>query len=129
MLLRQALRNLLRNAAEAAAQASPQSERQPQVRVSGQVEQKGGSKVQKVFVIDNGPGIAPDDESKLFLPFYTTKTGGTGLGLAVVQKIAVHHGGLAAGRNHPGGGAEFILALPIRQTAKEEAVDSASGGI
>jgi len=60
--------------------------------------------------------------------FYTTKAQGTGLGLAVVQKIVVQHGGTVEVRNQPQGGAEFILWLPLhRETA--EAVDSAYRGI
>jgi signal transduction histidine kinase len=128
-LLRQALSNLLRNAAEAAQAATHEPGERPLVRLQGSLETRGRSQVQIIRVLDNGPGIAPADQPKLFLPFYTTKHGGTGLGLAVVQKIAVHHGGQVAARNHSGGGAEFILALPLQQPQITEAVDSASGRI
>jgi signal transduction histidine kinase len=62
---------------------------------------------------------------KIFLPFYTTKANGTGLGLAVVQKIIVQHGGAVEARNQLEGGAEFIFWLPLRRVAAQ-AVDSAS---
>ena len=52
---------------------------------------------------DNGPGIPETDLPKIFLPFYTTKSEGTGLGLAVVQKVALQHGGSIEARNRPGG--------------------------
>jgi two-component system sensor histidine kinase FlrB len=72
-------------------------------------------------VSDNGPGIPDQDLSKIFLPFYTTKSEGTGLGLAVVQKVAMQHGGAIEARNHTDGGAEFILWLPLRQEALPQA--------
>ena len=70
---------------------------------------------QRICISDNGPGVPEQDLPKIFLPFYTTKTEGTGLGLAVVQKIALQHGGSIEARNRPGGGAEFLLWLPLRQ--------------
>jgi signal transduction histidine kinase len=128
-LLRQALVNLARNAAESAEQGASQRGAAPRVWLQGAVEAKGSSRMQKIHVFDNGLGIANADLTKLFLPFHTTKSGGTGLGLAVVQKITVHHGGSVAARNLEAGGAEFILTLPMRQAQTAKAVDSASGSI
>jgi two-component system sensor histidine kinase HydH len=66
--------------------------------------------------------------TKIFMPFYTTKANGTGLGLAVVQKIVVQHGGTVEVRNQPQGGAEFIVWLPfVREPAR--AIDSATARI
>jgi len=110
-LLRQALVNLTRNGSEAA-QAGSQS---PRVTISGTIEELGGRKWQRICVADNGAGIPEVDLPKIFLPFYTTKSEGTGLGLAVVQKVALQHGGSIEARNRPGGGAEFLLWLPLRQ--------------
>jgi len=110
-LIRQALLNLVRNAAEAA-QAS---EKSPSVTISGTLEELAGRKWQRISVADNGLGIPERDLTKIFLPFYTTKAEGTGLGLAVVQKIALQHGGSIEARNRSGGGAEFLLWLPLRQ--------------
>jgi len=109
-LLRQALVNLTRNAAEAAA-----SQKTPRVTISGTIEHLGGRKWQRICVSDNGPGVPEQDLPKIFLPFYTTKSEGTGLGLAIVQKIALQHGGSIEARNRAGGGAEFLLWLPLRQ--------------
>jgi len=123
-LLRQAVLNLARNAAEA-------SREQPsggRVIVRGAVGRNGGFDVQRISVSDNGPGIPSADLPKIFRPFYTTKAQGTGLGLAVVQKIVVQHGGTVEVRNQPQGGAEFILWLPLHREAAE-AVDSGHRGI
>lgn len=107
-LLRQALLNLARNAAEACAE-SPNG---PRVLLRGEVMQDEESPVQRITVYDNGPGIAPGDQASLFRPFFTTKANGTGLGLAVVQKIVVQHGGQVEARNRSEGGAAFIVTLP-----------------
>ena len=110
-LLRQALVNLTRNAAEAArAGGGP-----PRIMISGTMEDLGGKRWQRISVSDNGPGIPERDLPKIFLPFYTTKSDGTGLGLAVVQKVALQHGGSIEARNRPDGGADFLLWLPLRQ--------------
>lgn len=110
-LLRQALVNLTRNGSEAAQTGS----KSPRVTISGTIEELGGRKWQRICVADNGAGIPETDLPKIFLPFYTTKSDGTGLGLAVVQKVALQHGGSIEARNRQGGGAEFLLWLPLRQ--------------
>lgn len=109
-LIRQALVNLTRNAAEAARAVAGT----PHVSISGTIEDLGNRKWQRIAVADNGAGIPEHDLPKIFLPFYTTKSEGTGLGLAVVQKVALQHGGSIEARNRPGGGAEFLLWLPLR---------------
>ena len=103
--------NLTRNAAEAAREGGTS----PEVIIRGTIEDLGGRKWQRICVADNGPGIPEHDLQKIFLPFYTTKSEGTGLGLAVVQKVALQHGGSIEARNRQGGGAEFLLWLPLRQ--------------
>ena len=121
-LLRQALLNLARNAAEACAEA----EGGGRVTVRGELTDGEEAGWQRVVVADNGPGIAQAAMPKLFRPFFTTKSNGTGLGLAVVQKIIVQHGGQVEVRNCPKGGAEFMVTLPLCPRVAE-AVQSKQG--
>ena len=68
----------------------------------------------RITLHDNGPGIAPEALSHVFEPFFTTKPvgKGTGLGLSISYGIVERHGGQLSARNHPQGGAEFVLRLP-----------------
>jgi two-component system sensor histidine kinase HydH len=101
--VRQALTNVLRNAY----QASPAGQR-PEVAVG---EEADGL----VFSVrDFGPGISQGDEKRIFSPFFTTRTTGTGLGLAVAQRVVEMHEGSIAASNHPAGGAVFRLTFPRR---------------
>src|SRR5215467_7621291 len=118
-LLRQALLNLARNAAEACAEADSGGH----VTLRGEMIEGEEAGWQRIVVADNGPGIASAALPKLFRPFFTTKSNGTGLGLAVVQKIIVQHGGQVEVRNCPKGGAEFIVTLPLPRSMAE-AVES-----
>lgn len=66
-------------------------------------------------VQDDGPGVPEDSKSRIFDPFFTTKPAGkgTGLGLTVAYAIAQEHGGSIAQSSPPGGGASFVLELPV----------------
>jgi PAS domain S-box-containing protein len=114
-LLRQALLNLARNAAEACAL----TEGGGRVTVRGEVVYGDEAGSQRISIADNGPGIPANVLPKLFRPFFTTKAKGTGLGLAVVQKVIVQHGGQVEVRNRPEGGAEFIVTLPLPRRVPE----------
>jgi two-component system sensor histidine kinase HydH len=105
VLLRQAFSNLLRNAVEASVGVS----RAPQVAIDGHIE---GDHV-RVSIDDNGPGIAESEHERIFTPFFTTKGRGTGLGLALVQKIIVTHNGRIQVARSPQGGASLQVILPI----------------
>lgn len=98
--LRHALVNILQNAV----QASPDGEAQLTVARTGD---------ELVFAIrDFGAGIPDGAEHQLFEPFFTTRTNGTGLGLAVARRAAEGHGGTIRARNHPDGGAVFEVRIP-----------------
>jgi PAS domain S-box-containing protein len=117
--LRQALLNLVRNAAEASEGAANGA----RVLLRGETVRGNDTSFQRITIFDNGAGISPAARDKLFHPFFTTKAKGTGLGLAVVQKIVVQHGGQVRARNRPEGGAAFIVTLPM-SSGVAEAVES-----
>jgi nitrogen-specific signal transduction histidine kinase len=117
-LLRQAMLNLARNAAEACAEL-----KSGHVVLKGEIVRGAETGFQRITIADNGPGIASETLPNLFHPFFTTKPQGTGLGLAVVQKIIVQHGGQVEARNAPGGGAAFIVTLPACAAASHDAVE------
>lgn len=66
----------------------------------------------EIRVADNGPGIPPKDRARLFEPFFTTKAKGTGLGMAIAQRVIEVHGGRISVEESAKHGAEFIIALP-----------------
>jgi nitrogen fixation/metabolism regulation signal transduction histidine kinase len=105
VLLRQAFSNLCRNALEACTSAPPK------IVVEGGND---GAGTLRVIVTDNGPGVDPALAERIFRPFFTTKARGTGLGLALVQKIIVTHNGRVTAANAEGGGACLTVTLPLR---------------
>jgi PAS domain S-box-containing protein len=123
-LLRQVLLNLARNATEACADMQG-----AHILIRGEVVRGAETGFQRITISDNGPGIAEQALPNLFHPFFTTKPQGTGLGLAVVQKIVVQHGGQVEARNQAVGGAIFIVTLPEYLGASLEAVESKKDAI
>lgn len=107
VLLRQAFSNLYRNALEACRDAGIA----PEVSAEGRLDRPAG--VLRVSVADNGPGIPTEALGRIFQPFFTTRNGGTGLGLALVQKIVVTHNGRVTAFNRAGGGALFEVVFPL----------------
>lgn len=69
----------------------------------------------RINIRDHGPGIPPEIQEKIFVPFFTTKKTGTGLGLPLAQKIIHAHGGILDLVSEAGKGAEFIIKIPVRQ--------------
>lgn len=110
VLLRQAFSNLCRNAVEACVDAGIA----PRVLIEGTRDHDGST--QMVTVSDNGPGVDPAIMGRMFRPFFTTKTKGTGLGLALVQKFIVMHNGRVSVANGEGGGARFTVSLPLENS-------------
>ena len=93
--LRQVFTNVVQNALDA-------TERQPRARVEVRLFRRGAGAV--VEVRDNGVGMAPEHREKIFLPFFTTKPTGTGLGMAIVKKIMDLHNGEIEIDSLPGAG-------------------------
>jgi signal transduction histidine kinase len=73
---------------------------------------------------DTGVGIPPGDLKNLFIPFFTTKDKGTGLGLPISQRIIENHGGTIEVRSQPGEGATFTVLLPIEADVYAAYLDS-----
>ncbi|GAB4371709.1 MAG: hypothetical protein Kow00128_19800 [Deltaproteobacteria bacterium] len=69
----------------------------------------------RITVRDNGPGIPPEIQDRIFVPFFTTKKMGTGIGLPMAQKIIHAHGGILDLSSVKGKGTEFIIKIPVRQ--------------
>ncbi len=67
-----------------------------------------------ISVIDNGPGISPDDKQRLFEPYFSTKKSGTGLGLAIVSNIIADHNGYIKVKDNLPRGTKFIIELPVK---------------
>ena len=108
--LHRAFSNLIRNAVEACGE-------QGNLEVSVAIEEGEGPAGHpagvRVTIADHGPGVPADQRSRIFEPYVTNKAGGTGLGLALVkQAIEFHRGTVEVGET-PGGGATFIVRLPI----------------
>ncbi len=103
--LEQVFRNILENALTAC--HSPVF---ITVRCAEMVQE--GRPMLRVAVRDNGPGLSPEQRQRIFDPFYTTKTKGTGLGMAIAKRIMEAHGGQIAVAGDAAPGAELILTLP-----------------
>ena len=107
VLLRQAVSNLLRNALEACTGAGAA----PRIAIQSEIDT--AARVSRISVTDNGPGIPAALRERVFQPFFTMKRNGTGLGLALVQKIIVFHNGRISVATAPLGGASFQITLPL----------------
>lgn len=110
--LRQAFANLLRNSAEAARNGKP-----VEVKVAAESGEQGA----RLTITDNGRGIPQEQMGKIFIPFFTTKAQGTGLGLALVHRIVTEHGGTIAVSSGDWG-TTFTLAFPAPVLARAAAV-------
>lgn len=101
--LEQVLINLAQNALQACAG-------RPGPRLQIEAGLSRGARL-RLTVADNGPGVAPGLESRIFTPFFTTREGGSGVGLAVVRQLVHGLGGTVRHARRPGGGACFVLTF------------------
>ena len=112
ILLGQAISNLVQNALVASGRRSP-------VRVQVDVERSALLEVLRIEIADDGDGVPLAARERLFTPFFTTRATGTGLGLALVKRIAEAHGGSVAYEPPEVGGASFVLRVPLRERRRE----------
>jgi signal transduction histidine kinase len=104
-LLHRALSNLVLNAMDAMPEGGTLTV--SAVRARGMI---------RISVADTGAGLTPEECERLFTPYYTTKQHGTGLGLAIVQSVVADHNGTIAVENVEGGGARFVIGLPLAES-------------
>ena len=112
-MLHRVLTNLVRNAAQSLRDAGRRGK--VQVKLADE-----GSRY-RLTIDDDGPGIPADMRDSVFDPYVTTKKDGTGLGLTIVKKVIVDHGGTIDVAKSPLGGARFAITLPRAGTAAAEA--------
>jgi signal transduction histidine kinase len=104
--IHRALLNIVGNALDAV-----EDRPEPQVTVGTRLAEEGWV---KIVVLDNGPGIAPEQQAEIFKPFVSSKgSRGTGLGLPVSRKILREHGGDIVVQSQINVGSKFTLKLPI----------------
>jgi signal transduction histidine kinase len=102
-LLEPVLLNLLRNALQATA-----NHKQPRIDLCGRLNRRGNVVIE---VCDNGPGVPDDIARQIFVPFFTTKDQGSGVGLALARQVMTAHGGFIQVGSNEGGGAKFSLTF------------------
>jgi signal transduction histidine kinase len=110
--LQQVLLNLMLNAVDAMNKAKPDLRK---LVIKTEHEEDRGV---KVSVRDFGSGIDEAHRDRLFEPFYSTKSGGMGMGLAIGQRVIHAHGGEIRAENNPAGGATFYFTLPATSETK-----------
>lgn len=102
-MVEQVLLNMLRNAAEALAGCE-----HPRTDVLGYLNRQGHVSIE---ISDNGPGIPPEIAGNVFVPFFTTKREGSGVGLALTRQVMLAHGGTVSLGTSQSGGAKFTLSF------------------
>lgn len=122
-LLKQAMLNLMINATQAMQKAREQE--QPhggadELIVSTSRRRGGQGPAVELRVMDTGPGMPDEVKEKVFQPYFSTRRGGTGLGLPIARRIVDEHGGNLSVHTEPGRGTEFILTLPVEAKAEPE---------
>jgi signal transduction histidine kinase len=114
-LLKQAMLNLLINAVQAMTQAREKGEPHggaDELMVRTELGRSPGGDEFRIHVTDTGPGMNQDVAAKVFQPYFSTKRGGTGLGLPTSRRIIEEHGGHLSVHADPGRGTDFTLSLP-----------------
>lgn len=106
VLLKQALKNIIQNALEAGSIVEIRAKDGPQNTCTIEIE-------------DNGPGIPEEERDKIFLPFYSKKSGFRGMGLSIAQKVIYSNDGTITVRDSPKGGTIFSITLPKERNGND----------
>jgi two-component system, LuxR family, sensor kinase FixL len=106
--LQQVILNLVMNAVEAMSHSG-------EMRLLWLRTEPGPARTVVVRVVDSGPRVDPEVVSKMFQPFFTTKSSGMGMGLAICKTIIEAHGGQLTASAHNPHGMEFQISLPLHQ--------------
>jgi signal transduction histidine kinase len=109
-LIKQAVLNLMLNAVQAMGPSSNGSKEL--ILRTGHEQESDGQTMNVLHVIDTGPGIAPDVMERIFTPYFTTKSGGTGLGLPTTRRLIEAHQGRIEVHSEVGRGSDFVVRLP-----------------
>ena len=108
--MEQLLINLVKNAREASA---------PEGRIEVALRRDVDTDEVLLSVQDHGTGIPADVQERIFVPFFTTKPDGSGIGLSLCKQIAYQHRGTLSVRSVPGKGSRFVLRIPRKETPGE----------
>jgi len=110
--LTQAVMNVLLNAIQAMPSGGTLTVRAEAVASPSDTTVGSGAHA-RITISDTGPGVPPENLDRIFEPYFTTKEGGTGLGLALTHRIILEHRGSIRAENGPDGGARFVIDLPL----------------
>ncbi|HCH66188.1 MAG TPA: hypothetical protein DFR83_25520 [Deltaproteobacteria bacterium] len=116
-LVRRAFENLLHNAIEFAGQNPPG-------QVTASLTRHGN--LVRMLVDDDGPGVSDSEIARIFQPYYSSKSGGIGLGLALCKQVFDAHGGSIRYETSPLGGARFVAELPMEAVSAPSAIEKGS---
>jgi two-component system, NtrC family, sensor histidine kinase HydH len=105
-LFKQAILNLMLNAEQAMPQGG-------EITVQALLDENGGERMVCLSLIDTGKGMTPEVQGKVFQPFFSTRPGGTGLGLPTTRKIVEGHGGTIEVQSEAGRGTKFTMRLRV----------------
>jgi signal transduction histidine kinase len=118
-MVKQALLNLMLNAVRAMEDAPEGKPRELLLRIRPGVDDDRHPII-AIHVADTGPGVEPAAAARLFQPYFTTRSGGSGLGLPTARRIVEAHGGRLSFTSDPGQGAEFVAEFPVQPPAGAE---------
>jgi signal transduction histidine kinase len=121
--LHQVLLNLVLNGIQAI-------EREGRISITAGVKKSAGPgrpEVVEISVADTGSGMSPETLEKIFRPFYTTKRGGTGLGLSLCRRIISQHGGTLTAESQLNKGSRFVIRIPMRNNNEDAGAVQTAG--